>query len=88
MALSLPQRVKLAQPLPLLVLLAPYGVDSLDPGPLIDSELTAGTFFLPSHRPPADVGSWLTGGWRPGAYAFVVTQADGTPRTLPFVLRG
>jgi hypothetical protein len=77
-----------SQPLPLLVRQAPPGFDSLDPVPLVDRELPAGTFFLPSEGHATDVGGWLTGGWRPGAYAFVVTQSDGSIRTLPFVLGG
>lgn len=80
--------VPLAEPLPLLVLMVPPGPDSFDPVPSLDWELTSGTFFLPSQGPPAEIGGWLAGGWSPGAYAFEVTQADGTTRTLPFVLRG
>ncbi len=82
------QPLSLAEPLPLLVRMVPPGSDPFDPVPSVDWELASGTFFLPSHGPPAEVGGWLMGGWRPGAYAFVVTQADGTTRTLPFVLRG
>jgi hypothetical protein len=82
------QPIQLSEALPLLVRVASPGSDAFDAAPSDRWALTSGTFFLPSHGPPGDVGGWLTGGWRPGAYAFVVTQADGSTRTLPFVLRG
>jgi hypothetical protein len=76
------QPIPLSEPLPLLVRLA------VGPAPGIDWELISGTFYLPSEGPPTDVRGWLTGGWHPGAYAFVVTQSDGSTRSLSFVLRG
>jgi hypothetical protein len=81
-------RLPAAQPIPLSEPLPLLARPAVGPAPGIDRELTSGTFFLPSAGPPTDVGGWLTGGWRPGAYAFVVTRSDGSTRTLSFVLRG
>jgi hypothetical protein len=80
--------IPLAEPLPLLVRLEAPGFESFDIVPVIDWELRPGTFFLPAEGHPPDVAGWLTGGWRPGSYAFLVTQWDGSTRKLPFVLRG
>ncbi|MHB8672580.1 MAG: hypothetical protein ACYDAK_02750 [Candidatus Limnocylindrales bacterium] len=80
--------IPLSEPLPLLVRLAPSRVSGGGQTAAFPWERSSGTFFLTPGDPPSTVAGWLAHSWAPGQYAFVVTLADGTSRSLRFVLGG
>ncbi|MBF6606752.1 MAG: hypothetical protein IVW53_14545 [Chloroflexi bacterium] len=80
--------IPLREPLPLLVRLAPSRVGGGGHTATFRWQRRSGTFFLAPGDPPSTVAGWLAHSWVPGQYAFVVTLADGTSRSLRFVIGG
>jgi hypothetical protein len=78
------KRIGLAYPVPALAHLAVSGARN---GPALESRpwlLRSGTYFLPPTGPAAGLSEWPEAGWDPGAYVFVVTDANGDVIRLPF----
>ncbi len=80
--------IPLSEPLPLLARLAPSRVAGGGHTGAFPWERSSGTFFLAPGDPPSTVAGWIAHRWAPGQYAFVVTLADGTSRSLRFVIGG
>lgn len=84
--------ISLVAPVPRLAQVVRFALPRSAGGPdtsdSFNVDAQSGTFFLPPARPPTDPGGWLTRGWPPGAYEFIVSQADGTMIRLQFVLGG
>ncbi len=79
-----PGVVALSTPLPRVFEQAYPGAEWANEAGSIDWQLVSGTFFLAPQDLPPDVSGWLSSGWSPGSYAFLVTGPDGSIDTFPF----